>query len=144
VAGGSTGAVFALVAWFALVAITIVAIGRRLRHYHHVTIALVLGLLCVYLLIGHLFGLAYTIASVLTPNAFTEAHQGIAGNVYFSFITMATVGYGDIAPVHPFVRSLAVLEAVMGQLYLVGVVSLAVGRLGRPRERVLEDDRTEE
>jgi len=143
-AGGRTGAIFALTAWFSFVAVTIMGIGRRLARYHHVTVALVLGLLCIYLLIGHLFGLAYSIASVVSANAFSEAHQGIAGNVYFSFITLATVGYGDISPVHPVVRALAVLEAVMGQLYLVGVVSLAVGRLGRPRENVRQDERTEE
>lgn len=144
IAYGNTGAVFALSAWLALVAITIVGIARRLRRYHQVTISLVLGLLCIYLLVGHLFGLAYNIASVVTPRAFSEAHQGISGSVYFSFVTLTTVGYGDLAPVHPFVRALAVLEAVMGQLYLVGVVSLAVGRLGRSRGNVPDSEESGE
>ncbi len=51
--------------------------------------------------------------------------------IYFSFVTLTTVGYGDIAPVHPFARSLCNVEAVIGQLYpatlLARLVSLEIG-----------------
>ena len=50
--------------------------------------------------------------------------------VFASFITMATVGYGDLTPVSDLARAMAVGEAIIGQLYLVSVVSMAVGRLG--------------
>ena len=47
--------------------------------------------------------------------------------IYFSFITLTTVGYGDVRPVHPAVRSLAVAEALVGQLYLAILIGSLVG-----------------
>jgi hypothetical protein len=131
--GGMTGALAALVAWFGLVMIAIFGIARRLATFERVTLPLVLGLLCIYLLIGHAFGLAYNISNTVGPPAFSEAQPGVSGSVYFSFITLATVGYGDITPVSPVARSIAVMEAIFGQLYLVSIVSLAVGRIGTER-----------
>ena len=58
----------------------------------------------------------------------------IADQVYFSFITQTTVGYGDFTPQAPVARSVAITQALTGQLYLVTVVSLLVGGfLGRGR-----------
>jgi hypothetical protein len=53
--------------------------------------------------------------------------------VYFSFVTLATLGYGDLTPIGDFGRMLAVTEAVAGQLYLVSAVALLVANLGRTR-----------
>jgi voltage-gated potassium channel len=50
-----------------------------------------------------------------------------AGNRYFSFVTLATVGYGDIVPHTPAARTLALLEAILGQFYLVALVGRLVG-----------------
>ena len=56
--------------------------------------------------------------------------------LYFSYVTLATLGYGDYTAAGNLGRALAVLEALMGQLYLVTVVAVVVTRLGRPgRER---------
>jgi len=54
--------------------------------------------------------------------------------VYFSFVTLATVGYGDYTAASDLGRMLAVSEALMGQLYLVSVVALLVANMGRTRE----------
>jgi len=95
-----------------------------------VTLQLVMGLLVIYLLLGILFGLGYEILETLDPPAFAQGEQGLSGALYYSFITMATVGYGDVSPGSDAVRALAVAESIIGQLYLVSVVSLAVSRLG--------------
>ena len=54
------------------------------------------------------------------PGAFAIAFAGRSSNqwTYYSFVTLTTMGYGDIMPVHPLARALAVLEALTGQLYL--------------------------
>jgi hypothetical protein len=109
------------------------AIGKRLATYRRVTLQLVLGLLCIYMLIGLSFSLAYLIVDMVVPSSFDPWPLKISGSVYYSFITLATVGYGDVSPVAPVARSLAVAESILGQLYLVSVVSLAVSRLGRER-----------
>jgi hypothetical protein len=133
VSGGRIGSAVALGLWLLLVIVALLGIGRRLAQYRRVTLPLVLGLLCAYLLLGLAFGITYSISEILAQPAFSPSNIGISGAVYFSFVTLTTVGYGDIAAVNPSVRAIAVLEAILGQLYLVSVVSFAVGRLGSSR-----------
>ena len=66
----------------------------------------------------------------------------LSAEVYFAFITLATVGYGDLVPANDLVRGLAITQALVGQLYLVSVVALVIGNLGRDRNRgqSVEDD----
>jgi hypothetical protein len=137
-----SGALVVQCGWLGLVVITIWGIVRRLAHYKRVTLPLVLGLLCVYVLLGLTFGLSYGIASELAPPALSGSAHGLSGAIYFSFVTLTTVGYGDLTPARAGVRALAVAEAILGQLYLVGVVSLAVGRLGtgRPERPAADED----
>jgi hypothetical protein len=128
--GGGTGEVIGIVLWLLLTLFTVFSIFRRLRSYRVVNLSLVLGLLSVYVLLGLAFSLGYLIAWHFEPGSFGSAVRGMSDTTYFSFITLATVGYGDIAPIGSAVRALAVAEAITGQLYLVSVVSLAVSRLG--------------
>jgi len=128
--GGETGRMAGTLMWLSLTAVTIAAIARRLRTYHRVTLQLVMGLLVIYLLIGVTFGLAYSLVGLVAPPVFTQDASGVSACMYFSFVTMATVGYGDLTPVSDLARGMAVAEAIIGQLYLVSVVSMAVGRLG--------------
>ena len=83
--------------------------------------------LCVYLLAGYLWACLYTFADILNPGAFQNNLRGYPDLLYYSFITLATVGYGDITPVTPLARSLAVLEAITGQLYLAVMIARLVG-----------------
>jgi hypothetical protein len=131
--GGETGLYFGLSLWMMLVLTTIVAVLKRLWTYKRITVQLVMGLLVVYILIGVLFGLGYTSVEVANPDAFAQGHQGVSGAMYFSFVTLATLGYGDVSPRADLMRALAVAEAIIGQLYLVSVVSVAVSRLGLVR-----------
>ena len=82
----------------------------------------------VYLILGLLWGLAYTLVAQVNPNAFTfSTLSGTAARmsgftaIYFSFITLATLGYGDITPAADVARMLAMLEAMTGTLF-VGVM----------------------
>ncbi len=90
------------------------------------------GAVAGYLMLGLSWALAYELVALLATGAFSGAGLGLAERpnfIYFSFVTLTTVGYGDIAPVHPVARSLAVAEALTGQLYpailLARLVSLA-------------------
>ena len=134
--GTDLGRAVGVVLWLVLLVFTITAIGRRLSKYTAVNIQLVLGLLCVYVLIGLVFSFTYALVEQFDPATFAPGVQGIAGTTYFSFVSLATVGYGDITAVNNVARALAVTEGLLGQLYLVSVVSLAVSRLGdRNRQR---------
>jgi len=97
--------------------------------------------LSAYLLAGHFFGLAYFQFEQLRPGSFaiagTTTHPGQLDRqtaIYFSFVTLATLGYGDISPVTPTARGLAVSEAILGQLYLAVLVARLVGTAGTRKE----------
>jgi len=81
------------------------------------------GSIALYLLIAILFAFLYGLTEALVPGAFamSENPDGAAARgetfYYFSIVTLTTVGFGDITAVHPFVRSLVMLEALIGQLY---------------------------
>lgn len=103
----------------------------------------VAGALSVYLMIGIFFAyLVLGVSDISHHQYFSEhSHTDLSEDMYFSFITMATVGYGDFTPALPIGRSFAILEGVTGQLYLVTVVAVLVSNLG-PRARVrLERER---
>jgi len=124
--------------WLLLTLTTIAAIVKRLVTYRMVSLQLVMGLLVIYMLLGLTFALGYQLSDVFSSPALLPDDQGIAGAVYFSFVTLATLGYGDIVPGNDLARALAIGEALIGQLYLVSVVSLAVSRL-RPRKVAQEE-----
>jgi hypothetical protein len=110
----------------------VVVLGQTFRQ-GPVTAHRIQGGIAAYLLLGVMWASAYALVDSLVPGAFSGA-LGTAGGhrgwMYFSFVTLTTVGYGDILPVHPAARSLAMLEAVTGPLYvailLARLVSLAV------------------
>jgi len=83
----------------------------------------------VYLMLGLIWARLYDAVELLAPGAFhTPAGEAVtpASLVYFSFVTLSTLGYGDFAPVNIVARNLAVLEAITGQLYLVILISRLV------------------
>jgi len=78
------------------------------------------GAIAVYLLLGFIWAEVYELVALWHPGAFTGSVGG-SGSLpwaYYSFVTLTTMGYGDIMPVHPLARAFAVLEALTGQLYL--------------------------
>jgi hypothetical protein len=93
--------------------------------------------LCVYLLAGLAFGGFFAALDARAPGSLAGASStqplGIDEAVYFSFVTLATLGYGDLVPVSTAARALAVLEAVFGQLYLAVLVARLVSLYMRER-----------
>jgi len=91
--------------------------------------------ICVYMLMGYGWSFVYSILVELEPNALAATSEiglhDFVGRLlqlrYFSFTTLTTVGYGDIVPHSALARTLTVLEAVMGQFYLVVLVGRLVG-----------------
>ena len=93
------------------------------------------GAVAAYLLFGLTWAAAYQLVDALAPGSFAGAPTAAPDSrlwIYFSFVTLTTVGYGDVTPVHPAARSLALLEALTGQLYpailLARLVSLQAAR----------------
>jgi voltage-gated potassium channel len=93
-----------------------------------------------YLLVAVLFGQTYALALELDPSSFNlgsdlapYARQGSL--LYFSLVTLATLGYGDVLPLHSTVRTVAVIEAVVGQFYVAVIVAVFVGMFVSQRER---------
>jgi hypothetical protein len=147
--GRATAAAVAL--WLAVVVmVTIAAIVRRVLRHPAVTVQTLLGSLSAYLLIGFLFMALYSAVAHLDRDTFFAAGQPVDSSTlqYFSFVTMTTTGYGDFTPATTAGRSLAVLEALLGQIFLVTLVARLVAMFGqlRPvtlRPRQPETDRTD-
>lgn len=93
---------------------------------------LVYAAICVYLLLGYTCGMIFYLIELANPDAavLAGAIDSIAPRegeaVYYSFVTLTTLGYGDIVPKHDMARALAMLEAITGQLYLVVLLARLV------------------
>jgi hypothetical protein len=123
--------------WALIVLGAIAAIGRRVVGFKRVTIQSVLGLLTLYLLIGVLFSYVFMLFASY-QQFFVGGEDQLSAFVYFSFVTLSTTGYGDLLAAPGFPRALAIGEAMVGQLYMVSVVAVAVGRIAaqdRPSKR---------
>jgi hypothetical protein len=137
-----TGMAFLALVGIGLVVMAILAIVWRLAKQPEVTMKTVLGALCIYLYVGLLFALVYGFVDLVQSTPFFVQSDAATSleYVYFSLVTMATVGYGDYTAAGNVGRMLAVSEALFGQLYLVSVVAILVGNLGRKRPRLQKSD----
>lgn len=117
-----------------LPAATIVVLGRRIvEDLPSVSARTILGLLSVYLLIGMTFAALFGTIAVISDEPFfaqTKTAEPV-DFTYFSLVTLSTVGYGDLTAANPMPRMLAAIEGLLGQLYLVTVVAVAVSRVRR-------------
>ena len=106
--------------FFGLISILIIA---RVFRSGGITVFRIYGAIAVYILLGILWGEFYILMYLFEPSAFffnpatQSGEPPISELVYLSFTTLTTLGIGDILPVHPMARSLATLEALVGQLY---------------------------
>lgn len=95
-----------------------------------ITADMLIGAICVYMLIGSMWASLFTVIESLHPGSFSipaSAVSELSHFFYYSFVTLTTVGYGDITPITATARSFAILEAVIGQLYIAILVSRLVG-----------------
>jgi hypothetical protein len=123
----------------------IIGVIRQLRQKQRVSIEALLGALCVYVLLGMFYSFVFGAIDRLGGQPFF-AQPGTAATtstcLYYSFTTMTTVGYGDLTAASNLGHTLSISESLLGQVYLVTVLSLIVSNLGRRRpadERALED-----
>ncbi len=119
---------------------TVVVILVFLFREQRVTFNVIFASLCVYLLLGVLWAEIYSLLEVLEPKSFMFVYAEDASGqsmrfggeksvfpLYYSLVTMTTLGYGDIIPVSPSARMFAAVQALTGQLYLAVLVARLVG-----------------
>jgi hypothetical protein len=119
--------------------VTVFALVSRLFIVKSVTFDTISAAICAYLLIGVAWAYAFAVVELRYPGSFSAAlFQRPTGNaapllaslrtfVYYSFVCLTTTGFGDILPVSEGARSLSVMEAVFGQLYMAILIARLVG-----------------
>jgi voltage-gated potassium channel len=138
--GGNNSVLFEISDGFSFLALAVIAVSvlRQILKAEKVSREVVEGAVCVYILLGAAWAFLFSFIETLHPGSFqlpplrtisvlpvvAEARQRF---VYYSFVTLTTVGYGDITPVAALAQRLAVLEAMFGQLYLSILVARLVG-----------------
>jgi Ion channel len=116
-----------------VVGLTPIVLATRLVRNPEVTAESLIGAVCVYLLIGIFFNIVFELAAEVTGTPFfVQTDQASSADyLYFAYITLSTVGYGDLAPRTTLDRMLAATDALTGQAYLVTVVALLVSNFRR-------------
>ncbi len=119
-------------ALFGFLLIAIVFTLKQVAFGTEITLNRLVGAVCVYLLLGTIWAVAYSLVDVVSPGSFTgfSPQGGLAWDsewLYFSFVTMTTLGYGDITPVSAMAKFLAYSQAVFGQFYIAVLVAGLVG-----------------
>jgi hypothetical protein len=135
IAANSHAAVVQYGSSLALLGFLLVATAYTLRQIavgRSIDVNRLAGAVCVYLLLGVIWAMLYTLVESLSPGAFAgfspSTDRGWDSEwLYFSFVTMTTLGYGDILPVSAIARGLAYLQAVAGQFYIAILVAGLVG-----------------
>lgn len=134
--------------FFVLMAVTILS---NIMKAKKVSIETIYASICVYLLLGVIWTMLFSVIEIIEPGSFLSGgapfvdfhgdivkRNVIAKFIYFSFVTLTTLGYGDIIPVSPQALALSSLEAVVGQLYIAvmiaGLVGIRIAQSGRRSE----------
>ena len=100
---------------------------------HEASGDLIFGAINIYLMVGLAFAFVYGLTEHLLPGSFTGLEEQLAAPgyighfVYFSFITLTTLGYGDITPLTPIGTTVSYVEAIFGQMYIAILVARLVG-----------------
>jgi Ion channel len=111
-------------------AFTTIVILIYLFREREVSADVIMGGICVYLLMGLMWAFVFTILESVQPGSFNMPEAfgpGLSSFSYYSFVTITTLGYGDVTPVSNPARSLALLEAISGHLYIAILIARLVG-----------------
>ena len=115
-------------------AFTVITLLQHILKSKKVDSEIIYGAICAYLLIGFMLGGVYLLIEVTSPGSFyidalhnIDNKTNYADFLYFSFVTLATLGYGDISPVTPLARNVSVMEGIIGVFYLAILVARLVG-----------------
>ncbi len=141
---GTSQVIFAVGAalYTVLLALLFPAILRQAFSHRRVNLNTVAASLAAYLLLGLIFASAYRLVQIISPPMFSQPNTNGFTYVYFSYVTLTTIGYGDFTAHNDGGRAIAILEGLFGQVFLVTIVALVVSNLGRDRQvlRKLPDD----
>jgi hypothetical protein len=118
--------------------VTVMTILRAIHKEEDVSRDAIYGAFCGYVLVGLAFGHLYCLTESLDPGSF-QVNERLTRQLhaedrqyftfaYFSLVTLTTVGYGDITPGNGTARSLAVVEAIIGQFYIAGLIGELIGK----------------
>lgn len=113
------------------------AIFVAIRRHESITARTLVGAVTIFVLLGLFFAFVYRALLVFDPASFQTSVGTLRPPTmqYMSFVTLTTVGFGDVTPVSDLARTIVAFEALIGQVYLVTVVALVVGNLGQRRAR---------
>jgi len=122
---------FEYAAYASLLGFLLIAIGYALKQVvigTEISRNRLIGAVCVYLLLGVIWAMVYTLLDIISPGSFHGVSRlGEPGWdsawIYFSFVTMTTLGYGDLLPISATARALAYMQAVVGQFYIAILVA---------------------
>lgn len=123
---------FQLIALFVFVSITIRLAWQQVMFTGTITRNTIFGAICIYILIGLLFGFAFLMAEGLFPGSLAGLdgenwQDNLQATIYYSMVTLTTLGYGDITPAAPLTRFLAYMEAMVGVFYTTVLVASLIG-----------------
>lgn len=111
---------------------------RRIFHSKKINENAIFGVACVYILLGIIWTMIYILINYFQPGSFqfqngaefinnVDSHEQFVNLFYFSFVTITTLGYGDVIPIGKIAKMISVLEAVIGQLFIAISVARIVG-----------------
>jgi voltage-gated potassium channel len=109
----------------------VVSLIRQISSAQHVTRRVILEAINGYLLLGLVFTFLIGLMIQFDPASFNFSGAGegtLQNSMYFGFVTFATLGFGDLLPIKPYAKSLSILIAVCGQLYVAVIIALLVGK----------------
>lgn len=111
-------------------------VAKKVLLTGRVDLNILVGSVALYMLIGYIFSILYTLLLVYSPHALEGMdvaawYDNISTTTYFSFVTLTTLGYGDISPATPMAQTLAILEAVTGMFYIAAIVASLIGAMNR-------------
>lgn len=125
--------------WFLITAMTPIFVARRIAVHDRVTRQTLFGALAAFLLIAIAFNYGMLLVDTFGPNPYFGQPEASTSFMYFSLVTITTLGYGDLSAKGEFGRYLATSEAVIGQVFLVTFVARLVSLYGRPSPRKGQD-----
>lgn len=123
------------ICYAAVFALLLVALCESVFAEGDVNLDRIVGAICIFLVLGLLWAMIYAFLEILQPGSFSISaaqnpgvqQETLGDLLYFSYVTLTTLGYGDVVPVTDPSRMLATIEALMGQLYIAIVIARLVG-----------------
>ena len=128
----NTLAIYQLVSVFLFLNLTLYLCWKQVMFSGRVDRNKIIGSICIYILLAVIWAFAYLIVEMFVPGSFNGLEIGLwqenlEALVYYSFVTLTTLGYGDITPTQPLVRFMAYLEAITGIFYTTVLVASLIG-----------------